>query len=147
MSEGNAKRVRVTLRWLQILDALEGPGDDKGEFKFTFRVSSANGDLVQETRLPEQGHISISDHPSWNKVDKINKVIFDGQVEDHLGVELMGEEVDLLSANDHLETYRREFNGDPEGWAGSYKPGDEGGKDTDPENLSNWRVGYDIEIV
>lgn len=147
MPDGNPKRVRVTMRWLQVLDSLEGPGDDTGEFFFTFRVSSANGDLVQETRLPEKGHISVSDHPSWNKLDKINKVIFDGNVEDHLVVELMGEEIDLLSANDHLDTYRREFTGDPETWAGTYKPGDEGDSVADPESLSNWRVAYDIEIL
>ncbi len=147
MPEGNGKRVRVILRWLQVLDSLEGVGDDTGEFSFTFRVRSDNGDLLQETRLPEKGYISISDHPAWNKLDKLNRVIFDGVVEDHLEVELLGEEHDLLSANDHLDTYRREFTGDPETWVGSYHPRDEGGKGKDPEHMSNWRVAYDIELV
>ncbi len=147
MPEGNGKRVRVILRWLQVLDSLEGVGDDTGEFVFTFRVSSRNGDISQDTRLPEKGHLSISDHPSWNKLEKLNRVIFDGIVEDHLLVEFHGEEIDLISANDYLDTYRREFTGDPADWVGQYKPGDEGGKGDDPEYLSNWKVAYDIELA
>lgn len=145
MAEG--KRIRVTLRWLQILDNLEPAFDEKGEFRFRSRVSSRNGDVVKEVQFPESGYYSISDHPSWNRLNKLDKVLFEGEVEDHLVVELFGEELDKMSANDHLETYRREFEGPVDQWVGKYSPGDEGGKETDPENMSNWRIGYDIEIV
>ncbi len=145
MAEG--KRIRVTLRWLQILDNLEPAYDEVGEFRFSSRVSSRNGDVVTEVKFPEEGHYSIRDHPAWNKLSKLDKVLFEGEVTDHLVVELFGEELDMMSANDHLEPYRREFEGPVDEWVGQYFPGDEGGKDTDPENLSNWRIGYDIEIV
>ena len=57
-------------------------------------------------------------------------------------LELMGEELDQLSANDQLDHYRREFSGDPSQWVGHYEPVDEGS--TDPENMSNWRICFDI---
>ncbi|HKJ92302.1 MAG TPA: hypothetical protein VJ957_03990 [Longimicrobiales bacterium] len=145
MAEG--KRIRVTLRWLQILDNLEPAYDEEGEFRFHSRVTSRNGDIVDERQFPETGYYSIRDHPAWNKLNKLDKVLFEGEVQDHLVVELNGEEIDLLSANDHLEAYRREFEGPVESWAGRYEPGDEGGKETDPENMSNWRIGYDIEML
>jgi hypothetical protein len=56
---------------------------------------------------------------------------------------LNGEELDFLSSNDQLHPYRREFEGDPATFAGSYVPGDE--STADPENMKNWRVAYVIE--
>jgi hypothetical protein len=141
-------RIRVVLRWIQILDTLEPAWKEKGEFRFTSRVSSENaGGVVKEMRFPEQGHYEISDHPAWNKV-VMNRNIFEGEVSDHLVVELLGEELDTLSANDHLDTYRREFRGEPSAWFGWYGPGDDTTQEVnsaDPENMSNWRVCYVIE--
>lgn len=143
MSVNSGKRVRVILRWIQITDNLEPFYDDYGEFFFTTRVTTANKTV--EFRLPEEGHWEISDHPRFNKVDKIDKIIFEGEVGDTMTVELLGEEIDQLSENDHLDDYKREFTGDASGWVAVWAPGDEGSDD--PENMSNWRVGYEVELV
>lgn len=149
MAEQTGGRVKVVLRWIQILDKLEPAWKEKGEFRFTTRVSTENrGGNVKEMRFPEQGHYDISDHPAWNKV-VLNRTIFEGEVDDHLVVELMGEELDTLSKNDQLDSYRREFHGPPSNWTGWYGPGDDVAPEAintaDPENMSNWRVCYVIE--
>jgi len=140
---GETKKVRVILRWIQIKDNLEPFFKDTGEFFFTTKVTV--GDQVMETRLPETGHWDISDHPRFNKVDKLDKVLFEGAPADRMVVELFGEEIDQLSANDHLDPYRKEFVGPAETWVGRQAPGDEGS--ADPENMSNWRICYDIELA
>jgi hypothetical protein len=136
-------KVRVILRWIQIKDKLEPFFKDYGEFFFTTKVSS--GDRVMETRLPEKGHWEITDHPRFSKVDKIDKVLFEGPPGSNMVVEMFGEEIDQLSANDRLDAYRKEFSGPPESWVGRRAPNDEGS--TDPENMSNWRICYDVELV
>jgi hypothetical protein len=143
-------RIRVVLRWIQILDKMEPAWKEKGEFRFTARITSENeGGIVREMRFPEQGHYDISDHPAWNKV-VLNRVLFEGAVQDHLVVDLRGEELDTLTANDQLDHYRREFRGDPTSWIGWYGPGDDTAQEVntaDPENMSNWRVCYVIEAA
>lgn len=137
-------RIRVILRWIQILDSKEGPFDDTGEFVFGSKVTNASGD-VQETKFPEDGHWAISDHPAWNR-EFVEKVLFDGEPGEVLVVELFGEEIDRFSANDSLEHYRREFRGQASDWLGMYGPGDEAaGSADDPESMSDWRVCYVIE--
>lgn len=143
MSANAGKTVRVILRWIQVLDKLEPVFKDHGEFFFRTRVSS--GSHTEEYRLPEEGHWEVSDHPRFNKIDKIDLIIFEAPAGDSLTVEMMGEEIDQLSANDHLEKYSRTFSGDASAWAGRQQPGDE--IPNDPENLPNWRVCYDIEVV
>lgn len=142
MSE-SGHRIRVILRWIQIKDNKEAAWDDEGEFRFRSRVTT--GGHATEFRFPEQGFWSISDHPRRNKVDKIDKVLFEGEPGDTLVVELFGEELDQFSASDHLEDYRKEFTGDPSGWIGRRQPADEGRGD--PENMSDWRICYDIEMA
>jgi hypothetical protein len=141
-------RIRVVLRWIQILDTLEPAWKEKGEFRFKARVSTENGGgIVREHQFPEEGHYDISDHPAWNKV-VMNRVLFEDAVQDHLVIELRGEELDTFSRNDHLDTYRREFRGNPASWIGWYGPGDDTGAElnpADPENMSNWRIAYAIE--
>jgi hypothetical protein len=122
MSENGGGQMRVTLRWIQIKDNKEAMWDDEGEFRFRSKITTAG--QSHEIEFPEQGYWTISDHPRRNKVDKIDKVLFEGAVGDNLIVELSGVELDDFSANDHLEDYRREFSGDPGSW-----------------------VGYDIEVV
>jgi hypothetical protein len=79
MAEQTGGRIRVVLRWIQILDKMEPAWKEKGEFRFTTRVSTENGGgVVQEMRFPEQGHYDISDHPAWNKV-VLNRTIFEGR--------------------------------------------------------------------
>lgn len=143
MGVNSGKRIRVILRWIQIKDTLEPFYKDHGEFFFRSRVTTA--DQTVEYRLPEKGHWEISDHPRFSTVDKIDKVMFEGQPGDSMVVELFGEEIDQFSANDHLDEYRKEFGGEAESWVGLYAPGDEGSDD--PENMSNWRVGYEIALI
>jgi hypothetical protein len=141
MSEKAGSRVRVVLRWVQIKDNKEGAWDDEGEFRFTSNVTTAGSS--HKVEIPAKGYWSISDHPRRNKVDKIDKVLFEGEVGDTLVVEIHGVELDQLTANDKLVDYRREFVGDPAGWIGRHEPTDEG--TGDPENMEDWRVCYDIE--
>jgi len=138
-----ATRIRITLRWIKILDNLEPSFKEKGEFRFRGRISSDAGEgFSAERGFPEKGFYSISDRPGWNFME-MNKVIFEGEVRDQMVVEFFGEELDDFSADDHLDSYRREFHGDPEEWLGVYKPHDE--RDDDPEQLSNWHLCYVIE--
>ena len=111
MAKGGAHRIRVTLRWIQIKDNKEAVWDDEGEFRFRSRVTTAG--RTQETEFPEQGYWSISDHPRRNKVDKIDKVLYEGEVGDSLVVELTGYEMDQMSARDALAAYRRQSTGTP----------------------------------
>lgn len=140
MTEQAGGRIQVVLRWIQILDKLEPFFKETGEFVFRSKVES--GGKTEEYRFPEEGYYSISDKPGWNRLEKLNKVLFDGVPEGSLVVELKGEELDQFSANDELEHYRREFSGDLDEWVGHYEPVDQGS--TDPENMSNWRICYDI---
>ena len=143
MSQNGGTRIRVILRWIQIKDNKEAMWDDEGEFRFRSKVTT--GDVVKEVEFPEQGYWAISDHPRRNKVDKIDKELFAGEVGDTLTVELFGVELDQMSANDELEEYRREYTGDPKSWVGRHQPTDEGSDD--PENMTDWRVCYDIELA
>jgi hypothetical protein len=143
MTDQAGERIQVVLRWIQILDKLEPFYKETGEFVFRSKVESAG--KVENFRFPEEGHYPLSDKPGWNRLEKLNRVLFDGVPGDNLVVELTGEELDQLSANDQLDHYRREFTGDVANWVGHYEPVDEGS--TDPENMSNWRVCYDIVKV
>ena len=141
MSENGVERIRVILRWIQVKDNKEAVWDDEGEFRFRSKITT-DGES-HEVEFPEQGYWSISDHPRRNKVDKIDKTLYEGAVGDSLVVELFGVELDQLTANDHLEDYRREFFGSTSSWIGRHQPTDEG--TGDPENMVDWRVCYDIE--
>jgi putative transposon-encoded protein len=143
MSEKAGSRVRVVLRWVQIKDNKEGAWDDEGEFRFTSNVTTAGSS--HKVEIPAKGYWSISDHPRRNKVDKIDKVLFEGAVGDNLVVELSGVELDDFSTNDELQPYRREYTGATASWVGRHQPTDEGSED--PENMSDWRICYDIEVV
>lgn len=144
-----SQRIKVTLKWIQILDNLEPFFKEKGEFRFRSKVSSDNrGGIVHETQFPETGYWSISDHPAWNKRHLADRVLFEGEVDDHLVIELFGEELDDFSANDELDHYRRDFTGDVNSWMGRYGPGEDTPDDQetdDPEAMSNWRICYHID--
>ena len=143
MSDNGSTRIRVILRWIQIKDNKEAAWDDEGEFRFRSKVTT-NGQ-EHELEFPEQGYWAISDHPSRNKVEKIDKVLYEGEAGSDMVVELSGQELDKMSAADNLEDYRREYSGDPASWVGRHQPIDEGSED--PENLSDLRVCYDIELA
>ncbi len=135
-------RIRVTLRWIQIKDSHDLDGE--GEFRFHTKVSS--GGQTQELGFPDPpAFYRISDNPRLNKVDKLDKVLYEGEAGETLLVELFGTEHDTITPNDLLEGYRREFSGPVSSWLGRYQPMDEG--PDDPENLTDWRVCYDIEMA
>jgi hypothetical protein len=144
MAEGSGERIRVILRMVQIHDDLEPAWEDEGEFRFTATVSSRNrGGIEVKTVLPsEDGHYKIMDNPAWNRL-QLDKTLFEGEVDDHLDVKIIGEELDFLSANDQLDPYHRVFEGDPSSWVGYYHPGDEGSGD--PERRSNWWIYLEVE--
>lgn len=144
MSEQKGERIRVILKMIQIHDNLEPPGDDEGEFRFFCTVSSRNrGGIVEKTKLPRKKKFyRISDNPAWNRLP-LNEVLFEGEVDDHLEIEILGEELDFLTPNDQLEPYNRVFEGDPKTWYGIHKPGDEGSDD--PERMQSWWVYLEIE--
>ena len=144
MSHVNGKRIRVILRMVQIHDKLEPVWEDEGEFRFTATVTSRNrGGIEAKTVLPgEQDHYKVMDNPAWNQL-KLDKTLFEGEVDDHLEIEIIGEELDLVGPNDQLERYHRVFQGDPDDWIGFYRPGDEGS--ADPERMSNWWVYLEVE--
>jgi hypothetical protein len=151
MTEKSGESIKVVLQWLQILDNLEPIFKEKGEFRFRSKVwgERENGTkILQQTQFPEKGYWSISDHPAWNKKDKLDRVVFEGEVDEHLVVEFFGEELDTFSANDQLDHYQREFRGPVKGWLGRYGPGEDLPEDVpsdDPESMTNWRICYIIE--
>lgn len=140
MANQPGERIRVILRKVQINDDLEPFFDSEGEFRFSARISGRNG-VLKETKIPREGYFPITDHPSWNQ-QTLNEVVFEGEVDDHLEVEISGEELDIGST-DRLPTYRRIFEGDPSTWVGVYRPGDEG--TSDPERMKEWWVFLEIQ--
>lgn len=140
-----AKKIRVTLRYIEILDSKDLDGE--GEFVFEFKGTVPDRGEEQTLRIPDEGHMSISEHPAMRKVT-LNKVIFEGEVEDGetLVLEGKGTELDTLSAHDELNPFRREFTGPVSDWIGEHSPWDEGTADvSDPEQLGDWRIAYGIE--
>ncbi len=138
-------RIRVILKYVEILDRKDL--DAEGEFVFQFKGSA--GGTQQTTRIPAKGHLSISDHPSMNKVT-LDTVVFEGEVADDqtFVLEASGEELDTFSANDQLNPYRREFAGPVASYLGSHTPWDQGTDDvTDPEQLGDWRFAFEIEAA
>lgn len=142
-------RVRVTLRYIEILDSKDV--DTWGEFRFRFRAGVPERDDVVESRIPEDedAHLSISEHPAKNRVG-VGAVLFEGNVGpgESLLVEAEGEEVDRLTPNDPLTPYRRVFTAPVEAAIGEHGPWDEEGDGAgDPEQLGDWRFAYVVETV
>jgi len=137
-------RIRVVLRWIQILDTKEPFFKKAGQFFFEATVSTGDSGRTVKTRLPEKGHLTVSESFSQNRVE-FDTVLFEGEAGGPVVVDIHGEEVDRFSRNDPLPPYRREFGSTAEalGW---YGPGDET-PGQDPENLGAWRVCYIIEKV
>ena len=142
-----ATQVRVTLRYVEILDRKDL--DDYGEFVLQFTASVPESETVRKTRIPEKGHLSVSDHPSMNRMT-VDTVLFEGPISDgqSLVLEAHGEELDKISGNDPMTPYRRKFAGPVSGWVGEHTPWDEGtDSEADPEQLGDWRFGFAIETV
>lgn len=143
MGDQKGERIKVIFRSLQIHDSKDLDGE--GEFVFTARVKvrKDGGEQVHETRLPpdEKEYYSIMENQAWNRLT-LDVTLFEGEVEDHMEVEILGEELDLLKSNDKLERYHRVFSGPSAQWIGHYRPGDEGS--SDPERMADWWVFLEI---
>ena len=137
-----ARRVRVIVERIQILNTLEPWFKGQGEFVFSARVRTRNlGGLGKDTRLPAAGFYAASGQPGQDVIE-IETVVFDDLVIDELGIEISGMELDTFDPDDEVGRYRRAFRGDPLSWAGDYGPADD---PIDPEDMDNWRVWYRIE--
>lgn len=146
MPQEATDRVRVILRWIQILDDREPFWQERGEFRFWSRIASDAEQDAQEHRFPETTTWSISDNPAWNK-KQLDRVLFEGEVQDRLVVELFGEEIDPMQS-DPLDEYRREFRGPASAIVGRYGPGPDTPEDdptVDLEKMQYWGICYDIE--
>ncbi len=144
MEEQRGEKVRVVLRWIQILDRKEPFFKSRGEFVFNSKVHTPdNGGITVERRMPETGYYSLTDDPVHNRV-RLDIPIFEGYVENELAIEMTGYEIDSTSQNDELQPYRRVLTGPPSSWLGNYGPGDE---HPDAEELTDWRIWYSIEKV
>jgi hypothetical protein len=146
MDDGSGGRIRVILRWIQILEGPSPELNDRGRFSFATRVLSPAG-LLKGMQFPEEGEYDIADHPAWNKV-VLNRTIYDGHVGEELAIEIEGSAIDSPELSKQLDRYRREFKGDPKTWVGWYGPGDDTSAwiiPDDPESMSTWRVCYVIE--
>jgi hypothetical protein len=145
----SARRVRVVLRYIEILDSKDI--DTVGEFRFRFRAGVPERGELGESRIPEDphGHVSISEHPAMNRIS-VGAVLFEGDIGpgESLVVEAEGEEVDRLTRNDPLSPYRRVFAAPLDAALGEHGPWDEGGNgEADPEQLADWRFAYAIEDI
>ena len=144
MSEGDARRIRVTVRAVRILESLDP--DKTGEFAFGSSVSS-DGQPPVERRYPASGHVRIGDEPVYNRA-ALEWVIFEGGVAERLTVQLRGGEEDRFGGSEALTEYMREFRGAVADWFGTYGPGEdpgECGNMEDPEMMTDWRITLRIE--
>ena len=123
MSAESGDRIRVILRWIQIKDSHDLDGE--GEFRFRTKVST--GGETQELSFPDPpAYYRVSDNPRLSKVEKLDKILYEGEAGETLVVEMSGLEHDLISPHDPLEDYRREFTGPVSSWVGRHEPIDEG---------------------
>jgi hypothetical protein len=97
-------------------------------------------------RFPRDGHYEISAHPQWNRL-KLDRILYEGPTPQSMTIELSGEELDSVTANDPLDRYSRAFAGEASSWLGGYglQSSDDHVDPAQPENMSKWRVSYMIE--
>ena len=140
--------IRIVLEKIQILDDKDPWFFGRGEFVLYGWVHfNHNPNRKHRIRIPDKGHLKISDRPGKNIV-QLDSVIFEGYVgaNDDMTITILPEEQDLFTCDDKLVRYRRSFNRPPEKWVGCYAPGDEAPAD-DAESLADWRLWYRIESL
>ncbi|WP_412003403.1 hypothetical protein [Nocardia sp. CWNU-33] len=67
--------------------------------------------------MPEKGRSHLSDKPGRNTLH-INLPLFEGFVENDIGMEITGIEMDTFDTYDKLRPYRRALTGSPAEWLG-----------------------------
>lgn len=141
------EHVRMTLDFIQVTDCLALDMD--GEFHFEFNVYSLRRGLLRKSRLPDSGTLFISREPAMNWIGHLDHLLWDGTVEpgEVIILDAQGEGVDRFSRDQPVQSYRREFCGRPEIWAGRYGDRDQGTQVArDPEDVEQWRLGYTVEV-
>jgi hypothetical protein len=129
-------RVRVILDRIKVLDTHGPLVQGAGRLSLTARVTSAEGDMISETRLPAAGEIPVPEQPDGTVI-YFDTEIFRGPGGDELTVEVWG--------TDQQDTphrhYRRTISG-ASALSGQYRPGDE---PRDPEDVGDWQLWYHLE--
>jgi hypothetical protein len=132
-------KIRVVLEQVLIVDDRDPSLKGAGEIDLEVLVRTRdNGGAEQRTRLPADGHFVLSS----GELLEIGKTIFEGTVEDDLGIRINAMERDTFDPDDNLGSYTRTFSCPAETWLGDYKPGDD---PIDPEDVGYWQVFYRIE--
>lgn len=72
----------------------------------------------------------------------LDAVLFDNWVENKLGIQIGGVELDTFAPDDRLRPFKQLFNGDPTKWHGHYAPT---GESVDPQALEVWKLWFRIE--
>jgi hypothetical protein len=132
-------KIRVVLEELLVVDDRDPSLKGAGEIDLDVLVRSENnGGSERRTRLPADGHFALA---SQERLE-IEETVFEGFVEDDLGIRINAMERDTFDPDDNLGSYTRTFSCAAETWLGRYEPGDEL---VDPENVGYWQVSYRIE--
>jgi len=138
---GKARRVRVKLDKLLVLDDKDGLFTGRGEVAFAAVVApNGNPRRAVHTRFPDKGTVKVKS----GEVLELNAVIYEGLVEPgaSLSVTMGGAEFDYLLFFTRQEKFARYHRTLPLRSA-RYAPGDE---PNDPESLRDWRVWYTVEV-
>ncbi len=131
-------RLRVVLDRIRVLDPHGPLAGGSGRVGLIARVTSEDaGGIGTTTALPGTGAYPLPG-PHGDTI-RIGRELFRGTVVDDLTVEIFSAEPEEHERTCH---YRRQFEGDPHGWLGEYKPSDQA---HDPENVGDWQLWYRVE--
>lgn len=123
---------------LRLRDADRGTRPADTRLHLDVRVHTRNhGGVEQHIRLPRERYYK----PRSLYSIRVEEPIFEGDVEDHLAVRIAALPHDADGPEEAVDSYTREFEGDPQSWLGRYGPQDASG----PEHLGFWQVYYHIE--
>lgn len=142
-----SRQVRIVLERILVKDDKEPWFMSPGELSFSSAVRLIGLPRgVYVCRVPDKGVIKLADREAKD----LDVVIYEGILQEGMALQLQlsGTEVDALFGikfnEDKLARYSRTFRGDIASWKGSYAPGDEA---RDPEDLDDWQVWYDIDVI
>ncbi len=138
-----ARRVKVTLDKIQVLDDKDPCLMGKGELEFDAIVApNSNPHRAVRTRIPTLGVLELSS----GSAQEVRQVIFEGLVEQDatLSVTVGGKELDWLlffEREEELARYHRTLALTP--GRHTLSPDDE---KNDPEALADWKLWYTVEV-
>ncbi len=138
-----ARRVKVTLDKIQVLDDKDPCFMGKGELEFDAIVApNSNPHRAVRTRIPRVGTLELAS----GSAKEVHQVIFEGLVEQDatLSVTVGGKELDWLlffEREEELARYHRTLKLEP--GKHTLSPDDE---KNDPEALADWKLWYTVEV-